>query len=121
MVIRASAPAARASERYDSICALSRLALPILASSSATHFCPRVLSTSIRPCGRSAPFLPVAPTSVHAFSRLFFPSGAPCAWSRLFASSGTCSMQARRIETARFSFDPSESAGNSAARWPLAS
>ena len=28
-------------------------------------------------------------------------------------------MQARRIDTARFSFDPSDSTGNSAARWPL--
>ena len=70
---------------------------------------------------RSAPFLPVGPASVHAFSLRFFPSGAPCACSRLLASSGTCSMQARRIETARFSFDPSDSAGNSAALWPLGS
>ena len=30
-------------------------------------------------------------------------------------------MQARRIDTARFSFDPSDSAGNSAARRPMAS
>ena len=67
------------------------------------------------PSGRSAPFLPMGPASVQARNLLLFPSGAPCPCRRLWASSGTCSMQASRIDTARFSFDPSDSAGNSAA------